>query len=89
MNGINVFCVDCGNELEIYHDYGKSGSGWYVKQCMECYHNEENDYALDSIQEQLDGVPWDADTLDEIAMIICSTGREVCDLNNSEGRLGK
>ncbi len=38
--------------------------------------------ALDAIARELDGVEWDADTLDAIAAIIRATGRQVRDIED-------
>lgn len=79
-----VFCVECGSDLDIRHDYGEAGSGWYVERCEVCLDQDEDFFALDHIQDQLDGVEWDADTLERIADIVRETGREVRDLSEEE-----
>lgn len=56
-----VFCVECGSDLDIRHDYGEAGSGWYVERCEVCAADAQTEFDRGYDEGNSDGYSegWD------------------------------
>ena len=90
---LHVFEMEEGTMVEAYSRHSRNRPPLYLllcpsdrrelARCLQAMEGAEQ-AALDAIASLLDGMEWDADTLDAVAAIVRATGRRVRDVDTED-----